>query len=349
MGVAVLFAADAVAAGDLNDQVEIRFDRVFPVFDRSRLEFEHQGVLRNKGIAPVAAPVSLVLKGFQPSSHSLSLTESQGEMPDGKPYVELKHDGQLDPGQEVPVTVRFKLANPLSRNAAATIEKLVDRAFREYSPNELGNFSYTYDLVRVPAGNHQPVANAGGDQTSPPGLEVALDGTASVDADGHGLNYRWTLTQVPPSSQALLTPLDAAVAKFTPDVVGTYSASLVVNDGYVESQADSVTVVVADGSTQNHAPVITTTPGTGATESRAYTYRIDAQDADLDGLVFSLETKPTGMTITPVDGDSATISWIPPKPHHDGMTYAVKVRVTDGKGGEAVQSYSIAVRICTCL
>ena len=105
------------------------------------------------------------------------------------------------------------------------------------------------DEVVITTSNTTPVANAGSDQTVSPGATVQLNGSASSDLDGDTLTYLWTLTP-PPGSSAVLTGVDTATPSFTVDVPGTYTASLMVNDGTVSSTPDMVII-----STDNSRPV----------------------------------------------------------------------------------------------
>lgn len=94
-------------------------------------------------------------------------------------------------------------------------------------------------------GNTAPVANAGVDQSVATGSTVTLNGGASADADGDPLTYNWTLTTKPSGSNAVLSSTTAVNPTFTADLDGSYVVSLVVNDGTVNSAADSVTVTAA--------------------------------------------------------------------------------------------------------
>jgi len=60
--------------------------------------------------------------------------------------------------------------------------------------------------------------------------------------------------------------------------------------------------------TTNGAPVITSAPVTKATERAQYTYDVEATDPDGDVLIFSLITRPSGMSIS---SSSGVISWTP--------------------------------------
>lgn len=90
--------------------------------------------------------------------------------------------------------------------------------------------------------NSVPVSQAGPDQNVGVSTLVTLDGSASTDAENNPLTYQWSLTTRPTGSTAVLSTVTAAKPTFTPDMVGTYVATLVVNDGQVSSQSDSVTL-----------------------------------------------------------------------------------------------------------
>ena len=89
--------------------------------------------------------------------------------------------------------------------------------------------------------NHPPVASAGADQMVSSGAGVTLTGSGT-DADGDPLTYQWTQTGGPTVS---LAGAASAIAAFlAPTGPATLTFSLVVNDGQVQSAADSVTVTV---------------------------------------------------------------------------------------------------------
>jgi hypothetical protein len=93
-----------------------------------------------------------------------------------------------------------------------------------------------------PPTDHAPVADAGAAQTVPQGADVALDGSASSDPDNDPITYTWTLTTRPAGSATTLAGASTAKPTFTPDVPGTYVASLVVNDGQLNSPTATVTI-----------------------------------------------------------------------------------------------------------
>ena len=86
------------------------------------------------------------------------------------------------------------------------------------------------------APNEPPVAVATGPEAVIAGQTVTLDGSASTDPDGDPLTYAWTL------DGPALSGADTATPTFCAAEAGAYTATLVVNDGTVDSEPASVTV-----------------------------------------------------------------------------------------------------------
>ena len=97
-------------------------------------------------------------------------------------------------------------------------------------------------IVTAGTGNTAPVANAGPDQIVVIGTTVILDGTASRDADGNALTWKWTLTTKPTGSAAALSDPTLARPSFIVDKAGEYVAQLIVNDGKVDSPPATVMI-----------------------------------------------------------------------------------------------------------
>lgn len=148
-----------------------------------------------------------------------------------------------------------------------------------------GELASSPDTVSISTTNTAPVAVAGPDQLDvPSGSLVALNGTASSDADGHALTYRWALVALPTGSVAVLSDARSAVPTFVADRPGEYVAQLLVSDGLVDSAPDTVLIRTA-----NRAPVASA----GADQSVVV--------GTLVGLDASASSDP--------DGDSLAFSW----------------------------------------
>jgi hypothetical protein len=93
--------------------------------------------------------------------------------------------------------------------------------------------------------NTVPVADAGVNQDAVACSIVSLDGSGSSDADGDALTFEWTLSS-PSGSLSELSDIASEAPAFTPDVDGFYIASLVVNDGFVDSEANAVTITASE-------------------------------------------------------------------------------------------------------
>jgi RHS repeat-associated protein len=117
--------------------------------------------------------------------------------------------------------------------------------------------------------------------------------------------------------------------------VGNHTIVLRARDGYggLDLQAFDITVV-----SLNNAPTITSSPVLEAVAGLPYQYQIRAQDADGDAIAFRLDTPITGLNI---DSNSGVITWTPINTQIGQQT--VQITASDGKGGEATQTFDIQV------
>jgi hypothetical protein len=106
-------------------------------------------------------------------------------------------------------------------------------------------------------GNQAPVANAGTDVTVQlPTAGITLDGSASYDADGKIVSYKWTKISGP-SQFTLLTP-SSPTTVLNNMVTGTYIFRLTVTDDKGATGTDTVTVTVVDFKGQSQATGVLT-------------------------------------------------------------------------------------------
>ena len=75
-----------------------------------------------------------------------------------------------------------------------------------------------------------------------------LDGSLSADADGDPLTFSWTFIDIPLRSNVTIDSPASEITSFTPDIIGTFVAQLIVRDGLLSSEPVTVTIEVTDGS-----------------------------------------------------------------------------------------------------
>jgi len=119
---------------------------------------------------------------------------------------------------------------------------------------------------------------------------------------------------------------------YLPVSVGTFPVSVDISDGKSSIICD-FNISVVQG---NRAPKFLSGPVTAGIVGLQYVYNASASDADGDTLAFSLVTGPAGMTI---DLSTGKIAWSP----SGAGNFTVRARVSDGKGGEAFQEFTIVV------
>lgn len=186
--------------------------------------------------------------------------------------------------------------------------------------------------------NHPPVADAGPDQNVGPDTEVTLDGTESFDPDGDLLTFDWSLNwslDAKPPGSALddgdIPGRTSPVASFTPDVVGRYVVRLVVNDGELDSEPDTVVVLVA-------SPNVPPNADAGDDENV-----VVGSDVVLDGtssedpdggpdplqFLWTFDAVPAGSLLTEADivgSETALAGFVPDV----AGAYVIRLRVADG-------------------
>ena len=181
--------------------------------------------------------------------------------------------------------------------------------------------------VTAATANVAPVANAGTVQSVSLGT-VTLDGSGSTDANGDTLTYNWTLLAKPIGSTAALNDSTSAKPTFNADLVGVYVASLVVNDGKVNSAIVTTTVTA---SVANVAPVANAGPYQNVVTGQSVTVSGAAStDANGDTLSYkwALVSKPADSTLTGLTNpNTMTPSFTADK----NGTYVLSLQVNDGK------------------
>jgi len=154
---------------------------------------------------------------------------------------------------------------------------------------------------------------------------------ASVQVAGSGLNAltgndgAFQITGIPAGS------LNVQISQ-TGYVNVAYSI-IALNGGLV----DLGTIALAVDSPVSSNPVITSTAPTQAIAGQVYAYNVQATNVESSPLIYSLSTRPTGMTINA----SGQISWIPTTEQVGSVSFTVVV--ADSQGGRAEENVSVLV------
>jgi hypothetical protein len=203
-----------------------------------------------------------------------------------------------------------------------------------------GLLDSTTGLVTITAGlgNVAPVARVGVDQTTIPGATVELDGSASSDANGDALTYRWSITARPAASSAAIADPAAANTTFVPDGVGSYTLSLEVSDGQLNHVARPLVVTVVNA---NVPPVADAGPPqrvpTGSTVTVSGARSRDPNGSPL-GYVWSLVSRPAGSAAVLASRTGSSTSLLADV---DGV-YVVGLVVNDGTSDSAAVTVAIS-------
>ncbi len=151
-----------------------------------------------------------------------------------------------------------------------------------------------------PVGN-PPTANAGSDLNAKVNSSVTLNGTGSSDPDG-AITYSWALTTLPSGSSASVSSPTQATATFTPDVAGTYVATLTVTDTDGNNASDATTISVTEAVGNPPVAVIT--------DKDNNLIRGDRGDLSNNTVTVTSPFELYGDASSDSDGDALTYTWI---------------------------------------
>lgn len=211
--------------------------------------------------------------------------------------------------------------------------------------NYLAGVTYSFYIGTPPPTNTAPTANAGLDQTSVvSGATVTLDGLGSTDTDaGDTLTYAWTqtsgttVTLSDNNTTTAVQPTFTAPTLSIGDAAATLVFSLTVNDGTVDSTADTVSITVnAPSATTTNAPTdLVATAGDGQV-SIAFTAPSNNGGAAITDYEYELDDNGTwtsaSTAATPVVITGLT----------NGTAYSIKLRAVNSVGNGA-ESAAVSV------
>lgn len=168
-------------------------------------------------------------------------------------------------------------------------------------------------------------------------LMTATTGTAEIhanvrstdpDADPVTYDYRWFKNDAPLGGES---GPSLAVNKL--ERGDRVVVEVIASDGQSSSPpflGEALTI-------ENRPPQFTSQPRAPRATDAEYRYQVVAVDLDGDQLRYELVNAPEGMTVDP----TGVVVWRLPAQTERRGDHAVRIKVTDSKGGEAVQEFSI--------
>jgi hypothetical protein len=209
-----------------------------------------------------------------------------------------------------------------------------------------GEFYSAPSIVHVTVAhvNHDPLANAGPNQTVPEGALVQLDGTASGDEDGDApLHYLWD--QSGGNNTVTLSDKLSATPTFTAPNVGpdgdSLTFDLTVTDGHGGSKTDSVTITVQY---VNQSPVADA--GLDDTKDENTVMTLDgsgSSDPDGNTLTYSWSQVDGPDVLNLTGTNTASPSFQLPSVDRFEANVVMELTVDDGYGGSSTDDVTIHI------
>lgn len=198
---------------------------------------------------------------------------------------------------------------------------------RAYVTNALDQSVSIIDLSSC-APNLRPLADAGTDQSVDEGVRVSLDGSASCDPDDDPLSFTWRQIAGTPVSLNTTDPIRPTFdAPSVPLGGETLTFELVVNDGQLDSEPDTVDITVKN---VNNPPIAHA--GTVDPVAEGSLVTLDgtgSYDPDGETLTFSWIQR-VGPGVVLMGADTAEPTFTAPIVGPAGVTLAFELTVNDG-------------------
>lgn len=269
----------------------------------------------NVGATPIDASVAARFDSIEPSRVTvvnpdiiLAIGTASGTRPAILFDSEIDSSGLATSASSQPIEVRFDLQNQDRFEVDVSLLARTNRPPR---------------FTSVP----EPQATVG---------EAYRTRVEAVDPDGSRLSYALL---VAPTGMTIDSVTGELVWNVQASQVGSHQVALQASDGRGGIAKQQFTVV-ANATIVNRPPLILSTPLTTATPGGNYRYQLNARDPDGQPLQYSLVAGPSGMSVVPTTGlvsfDNAQVG-----------DYPVELRVSDGRGGLATQSYRLSVGTST--
>ncbi len=183
----------------------------------------------------------------------------------------------------------------------------------------------TTATITEPVANLAPTADPGGPYASEPGLAIEFDGTGSSDPNGDALTYAWDFGDGAMGDGAMPTHTYAAD--------GTYTVTLTVNDGQLDSTPATVSVEIATPPANREPVADAGGPYAGDTGATIVFDGSGSSDPDGDTLTYAWDF-----------GDGSTgVGVMPEHSYAMAGTYTVGLVVNDGEFDSARAETTVEV------
>jgi len=153
---------------------------------------------------------------------------------------------------------------------------------------------------------------------------IPLDGSNSSDESNDALTYRWTIDNAPEGSNASIENPDNSITNLIPDTFGIYQISLIVSDGYSDSEPAIIMI-----NYENRAPEVVFNEDTNGNSGQIIvldaSLSTDVNQQDLSFL-WQIDQAPDGSEAS-IDNATSDIASFKPDISGD---YEIRVTVSDG-------------------
>ena len=200
-----------------------------------------------------------------------------------------------------------------------------------------------------PTGNHKPTAKLIGPANNSVvrAGDVKLDWSVN-DTDGDTVLSRLYLCGSWFEAGSL--PPYVANTNFTVFNASSYPANATYywvvrpNDGTADGQLTEIWRFTIEAR-PNQSPLFKSVPPVQATVNKTYVYDVSVEDPDNDVLTCTLDARPYGMTLGNITsaGKCIELLWVPVRAQKGD--HNVLITVSDGKGGQAHQTFTIHVGV----
>ncbi len=203
--------------------------------------------------------------------------------------------------------------------------------------------TFTITVRNIDSPENRPPIITSGPVTQVDEQEFYTYDVRASDPDGDSLRYSLVIAP----GWMSINSQTSLIYGTAPEVYGdtNFEVAVRVSDGRggTDSQFYILTVRDVAGPEENLPPVITSVPVTEVNESQDYLYQVTAFDPEGDSLTYSFIQGPIWLSI---DSQTGLISGTAPEVDEDS-NFDVMIRVSDGGGAFATQSYTLTVKDVT--